>query len=97
MVPAPIGGWIRSSVERSRLLYAAERRKLRHTFLGLGENIESLYIDNFYSALGAFVNLAIQISEISLRRRGAIPNRLQCAERLDNGAIAMKSMVTEGS
>ena len=57
MVPGPVRGWIRSSVETSRLLSAAQRRKLRHTFLGLGENIESLYIDNFYSAL---------------RRRGAI-------------------------
>lgn len=53
MVPGPIRGWIRSTVETSRLLSATHRRKLRHTFLGLGENLESLYIDNFYSALGA--------------------------------------------
>jgi asparagine synthase (glutamine-hydrolysing) len=53
MVPGPIRGWIRSTVETSRLLSATHRRKLRHTFLGLGENLESLYIDNFYSAFGA--------------------------------------------
>lgn len=53
LVPGPVRGWIRSGVETSRLLSAAQRRKLRHTFVGLGENIESLYLDNFYSALGA--------------------------------------------
>ena len=61
LVPGPVRGWIRSGVETSRLLSAAQRRKLRHTFVGLGENIESLYLDNFYSALrrgGAIAILA---------------------------------------
>ena len=31
--------------------HSMDGRKLQHTFLGLGENIESLYLDNFYSAL----------------------------------------------
>jgi asparagine synthase (glutamine-hydrolysing) len=32
------------------LLSASLRRKLGHTFLGRGEDLESLYLDNFYSA-----------------------------------------------
>jgi asparagine synthase (glutamine-hydrolysing) len=51
IVPAPLRSWIRSAIGTSRLLSAAQRRKLRHTFLGLGETLESLYIDNFFSAL----------------------------------------------
>jgi asparagine synthase (glutamine-hydrolysing) len=53
MVPGPIRRWARSAVETSRLLSASQRRKLRHTFIGCGEDVESLYIDNFYSAFGA--------------------------------------------
>ena len=50
--PAPKGrtASIREHIHTSSLLSAPLRRKLGHTFLGRGENIESLYLDNFYSA-----------------------------------------------
>ena len=41
---------IRSAIDGSPLLPGGLRRKLGHTFLGRGEDIESLYLDNFYSA-----------------------------------------------
>jgi asparagine synthase (glutamine-hydrolysing) len=41
---------IRSAIHNSPLLPGDLRRKLGHTFLGRGEEIESLYLDNFYSA-----------------------------------------------
>jgi len=53
LVPGPVRRWARSMVETSRLLSASQRRKLRHTFIGCGDDVESLYIDNFYSAFGA--------------------------------------------
>jgi asparagine synthase (glutamine-hydrolysing) len=53
VVPAPLRRAIRSMVASSPLLSAGTRRKLRHTFIGLGEDLESLYLDNFYSAFSA--------------------------------------------
>jgi asparagine synthase (glutamine-hydrolysing) len=53
LVPAPLRRAIRSQVISSPLLKADLRRKLGHTFLARGESIESLYLDNFYSALPA--------------------------------------------
>ncbi len=50
-VPEAVRGWVRSRLGDSPLLTAALRRKLRHTFLGCGEGVESLYLDNFYGAL----------------------------------------------
>jgi asparagine synthase (glutamine-hydrolysing) len=44
---------IREHIRTSSLLSAPLRRRLGHTFLGRGENIESLYLDNFYSAFCA--------------------------------------------
>jgi asparagine synthase (glutamine-hydrolysing) len=41
---------VASSIADSRFLSANQRRKLQHSFLGRGESIESLYLDNFYSA-----------------------------------------------
>ena len=49
-VPGPLRRAVRSAVASSRLLSAGARRKLQHTFVGLGEGLESLYLDNFYSA-----------------------------------------------
>ena len=40
-----VAGWI----QNSPLLGAAARRKLGHTFLARGGDVESLYLDNFYS------------------------------------------------
>ena len=53
MVPAPLRRAIRSRIAGSRLLSANARRKLQHTFIGLDDTIESLYLDNFYSAFPA--------------------------------------------
>jgi asparagine synthase (glutamine-hydrolysing) len=41
---------IRSGIHHSPLLSGDLRRKLGHTFLGRGAELESLYLDNFYSA-----------------------------------------------
>jgi asparagine synthase (glutamine-hydrolysing) len=41
---------IRSAIDKSPFLPGGLRRKLGHTFLGRGEEIESLFLDNFYSA-----------------------------------------------
>jgi asparagine synthase (glutamine-hydrolysing) len=57
-VPAPLRGGISKWLAGSRLLSANVRRKLQHTFLGRGENFESLYLDNFYSAFPASVPAA---------------------------------------
>ena len=53
VVPPPVRRAIRSMIAGSRLLTAGLRRRLQHTFVGLGENLESLYLDNFYSAFSA--------------------------------------------
>jgi len=47
------GAWrerIRSAVASSSLLSAPVRRKLQHSFIGRGEELESLYLDNFFCA-----------------------------------------------
>jgi asparagine synthase (glutamine-hydrolysing) len=41
---------IASGIAESSLLSASLRRKLLHTFLGRGQDIRSLYLDNFYAA-----------------------------------------------
>lgn len=50
LAPAPLRRRIRAAIANSSLLSAPLRRKLQHTFLGCGEGVESLYLDNFYSA-----------------------------------------------
>jgi asparagine synthase (glutamine-hydrolysing) len=52
-VPASLRRALRSQVAASPLLNADLRRKLGHTFLCRDESLESLYLDNFYSALPA--------------------------------------------
>jgi asparagine synthase (glutamine-hydrolysing) len=49
-VPGALRQRIRGWVETSSLLSASLRRKLKHTVVGLGEGVESLYLDNFYCA-----------------------------------------------
>jgi len=44
---------ISSTIAESGLLSAPLRRKLQHTFLGRGEDMRSLYLDNFYAAFSA--------------------------------------------
>ncbi len=50
LLPSALRGWIRRQVAATRLLSASARRKLGHTFIGRGDGLESLYLDNFYSA-----------------------------------------------
>jgi len=50
LAPQPLRRWVRSVIETSPLLGADLRRKLGHTFLGRDGALESLYLDNFYSA-----------------------------------------------
>jgi asparagine synthase (glutamine-hydrolysing) len=50
MMPGALRGLIRGQVATTPLLSAPLRRKLQHTFVGRGEDLESLYLDNFYSA-----------------------------------------------
>jgi asparagine synthase (glutamine-hydrolysing) len=50
ILPGPLRRAIRQQVATTGLLSAGVRRKLQHTFVGRGEDLESLYLDNFYSA-----------------------------------------------
>jgi asparagine synthase (glutamine-hydrolysing) len=52
-VPGGVRDAIQNVVAGSPLLTASVRRKLGHTVLGRGANIESLYLNNFYCAFGA--------------------------------------------
>jgi asparagine synthase (glutamine-hydrolysing) len=49
-LPGPARGWIASQISDSSLLSGALRRKLGHTVLGRGTDVESLYVDNWFSA-----------------------------------------------
>jgi asparagine synthase (glutamine-hydrolysing) len=51
VLPQGVRRAIRSQVASSRLLNGDLRRKLQHSFLGREPNLESLYLDNFFSAL----------------------------------------------
>jgi asparagine synthase (glutamine-hydrolysing) len=53
LLPSGVRRAIRSAIVASPLLSANLRRKIGHTFLGRGEELESLYLDNFYSAFSA--------------------------------------------
>jgi asparagine synthase (glutamine-hydrolysing) len=50
VLPAALRRRIRQWIAGSSLLGAGARRKLGHTFLGCGDSLESLYLDNFYCA-----------------------------------------------
>jgi len=49
-VPGFLRQAVRGQIANSPLLSASLRRKLGHTFLGREQSIDSLYLDNFYSA-----------------------------------------------
>lgn len=53
MMPESVRRGLRAFIANSSLLSAKIRRKLGHTILGRGESVESLYLDNFYSAFSA--------------------------------------------
>ena len=59
VVPLALRRAVRSLVAASPLLGAGARRKLQHTFLGLGEDLESLYLDNLYGAFPASEQAAL--------------------------------------
>jgi asparagine synthase (glutamine-hydrolysing) len=65
IVPSPIRRLIRSQVATTPLLSASIRRKLQHTFVGLGEGVESLYLDNFYSAFRGSEHAALHSLDYS--------------------------------
>ena len=49
-LPRLVRDALRSTIDNSRLISGDIRRKLQHFVLGRGEDLESLYLDNFYSA-----------------------------------------------
>jgi asparagine synthase (glutamine-hydrolysing) len=53
VLPPGLRRRVRDWVAATRLLPADVRRKVQHTFVGRGESLESLYLDNFYSAFPA--------------------------------------------
>jgi asparagine synthase (glutamine-hydrolysing) len=67
LLPAALRGWVRRQVAVSRLLSASLRRKLGHTFIGRGDALESLYLDNFYSAfsMGEQARLGLPPPDVS--------------------------------
>jgi asparagine synthase (glutamine-hydrolysing) len=50
LAPRRLRDSLRSGIAGSRLLSGNIRRKLQHSVLGRGEDLEALYLDNFYSA-----------------------------------------------
>ncbi len=50
VLPGALRRSVRNQLAGTRLLSAGPRRKLQHTFLGRDAGVESLYVDNFYSA-----------------------------------------------
>jgi asparagine synthase (glutamine-hydrolysing) len=53
VVPGPARRALASWIDSTSLLPAGPRRKLGHTFLARGGEVESLYLDNFYCAFPA--------------------------------------------
>jgi asparagine synthase (glutamine-hydrolysing) len=52
MLPGFVRAGVRDVIAESRIPAAAFRRKLQHTFVGRAPGVESLHVDNFYSAFG---------------------------------------------
>jgi asparagine synthase (glutamine-hydrolysing) len=50
LAPGAVRDWARSAIAGSRLLSGNVRRKLQHSVLGRGDDLEALYLDNFYAA-----------------------------------------------
>src|SRR5262249_10077878 len=53
LLPSGLRRWIRGRIADSRLLSSTLRRQLQHTFIGRGEDLNSLYLDNFYCAFSS--------------------------------------------
>jgi asparagine synthase (glutamine-hydrolysing) len=52
-LPEGVRSGLRHQVATSSMLSATLRRKLQHTFVGLGEDLPSLLLDNFYCAFSS--------------------------------------------
>ena len=52
-VPSPVRGFTRNWIASSSLLSADLRRKLQHTVLGRTDDLQSLYLENFYGAFSS--------------------------------------------
>jgi len=65
IVPPPLRRWIRTQAATSRLFNRSMRRKLRHTFLGRDNTLESLFLDNFYCAFSAEEQARLNSSQSS--------------------------------
>ena len=52
-VPRRLRDIVRSRIAATPLLSGDLRRRLQHSFLGRGEDMEALYLDNFYAAFSA--------------------------------------------
>jgi len=50
VIPAKSRAWLRARLADSPLLSGGVRRKLRHTFVGREDTVESMQLDNFYCA-----------------------------------------------
>lgn len=59
VVPSWIRKCLRSQVQTSRLLNAAARRTLQHTFIGRNSSVESMFLDNFYCAFSSTDKCAV--------------------------------------
>ena len=66
-LPARVRNAIRTKLDGSTLLNASVRRKLQHTVLGRDPELQSLYIDNFYSAFSADEQAALLQSPVDKR------------------------------
>src|SRR5688572_8483975 len=66
-LPRGVRHAIRTKLDRSTLLNASVRRKLQHTVLGRDPELQSLYIDNFYSAFSADEQATLLQSPIDKR------------------------------
>lgn len=53
ILPGALRRLVRNQIAASPVLSGTLRRKLQHTFLGRGESLDSLFLDNFYSAFDA--------------------------------------------
>ena len=52
MLPTSVREGVRDVIADSKIPAAELRRKLQHTFMGRTEAVESMHVDNFYSAFG---------------------------------------------
>jgi asparagine synthase (glutamine-hydrolysing) len=64
-LPGAVRRMVRGAVAESPLLSATLRRKLQHSFLGRGESLEELYLDNFYSAFSGAEQAGLGVARSS--------------------------------